>query len=164
MSQTLEAPPSDGVTFQQLLRYYKYSEGHLARLIREIVAIHPKVELRRIRGNTRVFAGEIVSLLDDRVPDHRKRPRGPEVVMLVALDEVCGVLDEMGLATVIEGSTIRLVHGRQLSAPLFPHESSVEQVRSFAQSLRMLHRRAAEVGNEVGSLETRRASAHSTHR
>lgn len=160
MSQTLDTSPPGEVTFQQLRQYYGYSDGHLARLIREIVESRPSLELRRVQGNTRVFSGEIVSLLDDRVPDTRKRPRGPEAAMQLALDEVCSALDAIGLASVIEGCTVRLVHGRQLSAPLFPQDSRVEQVESFATSLRMLHRRAAEIGNQVGSLETRRASTH----
>lgn len=152
-------PPPDGVTFQQLSEYYEYSEGHLARLIRDIVESYPKIELRRIQGNTRVFAGQIVSLLDERVPDRRKRPRGPNVAMQAALDEVCAELDEMGLASVIEGRTVRLVHGRQLSGPLFPEGSSEHHVRSFAKNLKMLRQRAAQVGTDVGTTESGEAGS-----
>lgn len=137
----------DGLTFEQLSRhYYRYSDEHLRRLIREVVAAHPEVELARVQGNTRVFSRKVVDHLDELVPDDRKLPRGPDAELERALDELCATLERMGLAAVVEGRTVRLLHNRRLSGPLVPEGSSADRVRRLTQNLRTLQQRAKQVG------------------
>lgn len=143
-------PVTDGLTFEQLSRhYYRYSDEHLRRLIRDVVADHPEVELARVRGNTRIFSREVVDHLDEVVPEDRKLPRGPDAELGRALEDLCSTLEWMGLAAVVEGRTVRLFHERRLSSPLVPEGTSPDRIRSFTRNLRTLQERAHQVGTPL---------------